>query len=87
MEAFPHGNYVVIEGSVDELRGLAARLEEEGSEVEETAAKIHRGLERGATRIAVSRERAGLAATALAGAESFAETRRAIERVLERDEG
>lgn len=84
MDAFPHGDYVVIEGREDELRGLAHQLKDQGEE--ETAAKIRRGLGSGATRIAISRERSGLAADALAGAESFAETRRAIKQALERDE-
>ncbi|MDY7081930.1 MAG: hypothetical protein SXQ77_05865 [Halobacteria archaeon] len=57
MRAFEHGDYVVIEGSEEELDELADALDD-GDEARETAAKIRRGLDKGATRIAVTRERA-----------------------------
>ncbi len=70
MEIFEHGGYVVFDGTRGSLEHLAEALEamEEADgepEAGEVAGKIRRGIEKGATRIAVEHGRAHYAAEAL----------------------
>lgn len=58
MELFEHGGYLVLDGTRASLEHLAELLEEsDGEDAEEVAGKITRGLDSGATRIAVERSR------------------------------
>lgn len=89
MKAFTHGEYVVLDGDSDELHRVAELLEEHGEEGREAAAKIRRGLERGATRIAVTQGQAELTARAIEGRDEAVagEIQGALERLGSGEDG
>lgn len=87
MEVFEHGGYLVLDGTRASLEHVAELLEDaEGEDSQEVAGKIRRGIDSGATRIAVERPRFRCVARALDAADGeLAETlKEDVDESLER---
>lgn len=95
MEVFPHGDHVVLDGTEEELARVAAVLDGGDAEpVRGAAGRIERGLDAGATRIAVAAEGARAAVPLLAAdpstaavADRVAEALDAIDEADDEEDG
>ncbi len=91
MEVFEHGGYLVLDGTRASLEHVADLLEDTGDEdAEEVAGKIHRGIDEGATRIAVEAARFSYVEDALDDAdevlaeELYDDVRESLRRLQDR---
>ncbi len=87
MEVFEHGGYLVLDGTRASLEHVAELLEDvDGEAAGEVAGKIRRGIDSGATRIAIEKARFGCVKRALEAADTglAEELKEDVDESLER---